>query len=109
MLRVWLFLKVDTTLVEASIVLRAGNYSTYSNGTDKCAECLLVKTGCHSCRLIVLFSALVHPVMTAKPYASARRVFWVADHGSSPAVRIKIIVNSMATTPEREPEGSDDQ
>jgi hypothetical protein len=27
---------------------------------------------------------------------------------SSPAVRIKIIVNSMATIPEREPEGSDD-
>jgi hypothetical protein len=77
--RVWLFLKVDTTLVVASIVLRAGNYSTYSNGTDKCAECLLVKTG-----------------------------FWVADDGCSPAARIKIIVNSIATTPEREPEGSDD-
>ena len=30
-------------------------------------------------RLIALFSALVHLVMTAKPYASARRVFWVAD------------------------------
>jgi len=32
---------------------------------------------------ITPFSALVNQVMTAEPYASARRVFWVADNGSS--------------------------
>jgi transposase len=32
---------------------------------------------------IVPFAALVDQVMTAEPYASARRVFWVADNGSS--------------------------
>lgn len=29
------------------------------------------------------FDRLVHQVMTAEPYASARRVFWVVDNGSS--------------------------
>ncbi|MGN9907787.1 hypothetical protein ACTMTJ_09555 [Phytohabitans sp. LJ34] len=29
------------------------------------------------------FAALVEQVMTAEPYASARRVFWVVDNGSS--------------------------
>jgi transposase len=32
---------------------------------------------------IVPFTALVNQVMTSEPYASARRVFWVADNGSS--------------------------
>jgi Homeodomain-like domain/DDE superfamily endonuclease len=32
---------------------------------------------------IAPFSALVDQVMTAEPYAPARRVFWVADNGSS--------------------------
>ena len=32
---------------------------------------------------IAPFPALVNQVMTAEPYASARRVFWVADNGSS--------------------------
>ncbi len=32
---------------------------------------------------IVPFDALVAQVMTAEPYASARRVFWVVDNGSS--------------------------
>ena len=32
---------------------------------------------------IAPFSALADQVMTAEPYASARRVFWVADNGSS--------------------------
>ena len=32
---------------------------------------------------IVRFTALVNQVMTSEPYASARRVFWVADNGSS--------------------------
>jgi transposase len=32
---------------------------------------------------IAPFAALVNQVMTAEPYASARRVFWVADNGSS--------------------------
>jgi len=32
---------------------------------------------------IAPFAALVDQVMTAEPYASARRVFWVADNGSS--------------------------
>jgi hypothetical protein len=36
---------------------------------------------------IAPFSALVSQVMTAEPYASARRVFWVADNGSSHAGR----------------------
>lgn len=29
------------------------------------------------------FTALVTKVMTAEPYASARRVFWIVDNGSS--------------------------
>lgn len=32
---------------------------------------------------IVPFSRLVEQVMTTEPYASARRVFWIADNGSS--------------------------
>ena len=32
---------------------------------------------------IAPFAALANQVMTAEPYASARRVFWVADNGSS--------------------------
>ena len=32
---------------------------------------------------IAPFTALVNQVMSAEPYASARRVFWVADNGSS--------------------------
>lgn len=32
---------------------------------------------------IAPFAALVNQVMSAEPYASARRVFWVADNGSS--------------------------
>ena len=32
---------------------------------------------------IAPFAALVNQVMTAEPYASARRVFWIADNGSS--------------------------
>ncbi|MGH2676637.1 MAG: IS630 family transposase, partial [Actinomycetota bacterium] len=32
---------------------------------------------------IAPFDALVRQVMTAEPYASARRVFWVVDNGSS--------------------------
>src|SRR6266851_3879988 len=32
---------------------------------------------------IAPFTALVNQVMTAEPYASARRVFWIADNGSS--------------------------
>jgi hypothetical protein len=31
------------------------------------------------------FGALVEQVMTTEPYASARRVFWVVDDGSSHA------------------------
>ena len=33
------------------------------------------------------FDRLVEQVMTCQPYASARRVFWVVDNGSSPAAR----------------------
>ena len=29
------------------------------------------------------FTALVTQVMTTQPYASARRVFWIVDNGSS--------------------------
>ena len=36
------------------------------------------------------FTALVDQVMTAEPYASARRVFWVADNGSSHAGRASV-------------------
>jgi hypothetical protein len=32
---------------------------------------------------IVPFGRLVEQVMTAAPYAHARRVFWIVDHGSS--------------------------
>jgi ferredoxin-NADP reductase len=34
---------------------------------------------------ITPFAALVEQVMTTEPYASARRVFWVVDNGSSHA------------------------
>ena len=36
------------------------------------------------------FTALVNQVMTTEPCASARRVFWVADNGSSHAGRASI-------------------
>jgi len=36
------------------------------------------------------FSALVEQVMTQEPYASARRVFWVVDNGSSHAGRVSV-------------------
>jgi transposase len=36
------------------------------------------------------FTALVNQVMTAEPYASARRVYWVADNGSSHAGRASV-------------------
>ena len=39
---------------------------------------------------IVPFGALVEQVMTQEPYASARRVFWVVDNGSSHAGRTSI-------------------
>jgi len=32
---------------------------------------------------IVPFGRLVEQVMTAQPYASAKRVFWIVDNGSS--------------------------
>ena len=43
---------------------------------------------------IVHFGALVKKVMTTEPYASARRVYWVVDNGSSHAGRASI--NRMA-------------
>jgi len=39
---------------------------------------------------IAPFSALVDQVMAAEPYASARRVFWVADNGSSHCGRASV-------------------
>lgn len=39
---------------------------------------------------IAPFTSLVNQVMTAEPYASARRVFWVADNGSSHAGRASV-------------------
>jgi transposase len=39
---------------------------------------------------IAPFTALVDQVMTAEPYASARRVFWVADNGSSHRGQVSI-------------------
>ncbi|MGE5288566.1 MAG: IS630 family transposase [Micromonosporaceae bacterium] len=39
---------------------------------------------------IAPFAALVNQVMTAEPYASARRVFWVVDNGSSHAGQASI-------------------
>jgi len=39
---------------------------------------------------IAAFGELVEQVMTAEPYASARRVFWVVDNGSSHAGRTSI-------------------
>jgi transposase len=38
---------------------------------------------CESTTGIVPFTALVDQVMTTQPYASARRVFWIVDNGSS--------------------------
>jgi hypothetical protein len=38
---------------------------------------------CAPCTGIVPFMALVAQVMTTEPYASAKRVFWVVDNGSS--------------------------
>jgi transposase len=38
---------------------------------------------CEDTTGIVPFSRLVEQVMTAEPYASARRVFWIVDNGSS--------------------------
>jgi transposase len=39
---------------------------------------------------IAPFTALVNQVMTAEPYASARRVYWIADNGSSHRGRASI-------------------
>ncbi|MBY0307247.1 MAG: transposase [Phycisphaerales bacterium] len=39
---------------------------------------------------IIPFGRLVEQVMSAEPYASARRVFWVVDNGSSHAGRASI-------------------
>ena len=40
--------------------------------------------GCCELRMgIALFGRLVEQVMTVEPYASARRVFWIVDNGSS--------------------------
>jgi hypothetical protein len=39
---------------------------------------------------IVPFGELVEQVMTQEPYASARRVFWVVDNGSSHAGQVSI-------------------
>jgi hypothetical protein len=39
---------------------------------------------------IAPFTALVNQVMTAEPYASARRMYWVADNGSSHAGRASV-------------------
>jgi transposase len=39
---------------------------------------------------IVPFSELVEQVMTQEPYASARRVFWVVDNGSSHAGAVSV-------------------
>jgi hypothetical protein len=36
------------------------------------------------------FGRLVEQVMTSEPYASARRVFWIVDNGSSHAGRASI-------------------
>jgi transposase len=40
---------------------------------------------------IAPFSELVAKVMTTEPYASARRVFWVVDNGSSHAGRASVV------------------
>jgi hypothetical protein len=45
--------------------------------TGQALRSLLTESG------IVSFDRLVADVMTQKPYASARRVFWVVDNGSS--------------------------
>lgn len=45
---------------------------------------------------IVPFAELVAQVMTTEPYASARRVFWVVDNGSSHAGAISVTRMSQA-------------
>jgi transposase len=42
-----------------------------------------VRGRCEDTTGIAPFSRLVEQVMTAEPYASARRVFWIVDNGSS--------------------------
>jgi transposase len=51
---------------------------------------------CEDTTGIAPFSRLVEQVMTAEPYASARRVFWIVDNGSSH--RGTASVTRMATT-----------
>ena len=38
---------------------------------------------CEDTTGVVPFGRLVEQVMTAEPYASAERVFWIVDNGSS--------------------------
>lgn len=51
---------------------------------------------CEKTTGIVPFSRLVEQVMTAEPYASANRVFWIVDNGS--AHRGQKAINRMAKT-----------
>ena len=46
-------------------------------------HCAQVFGRCEPTTGIVPFTALVDQVMTAEPYLSARRVFWIVDNGSS--------------------------
>ena len=40
---------------------------------------------CEDTTGIAPFARLVEQVMTTEPYASAHRVFWIVDNGSSPS------------------------
>lgn len=51
---------------------------------------------CESRTGIAPFAALVEQVMTVEPYASARRVFWIVDNGSSH--RGQAAINRMTRT-----------
>ena len=65
-------------------VLSTGTGSLSGSGAFGYSSCRGQVTGrCEHTTGIAPFSRLVEQVMTAEPYASADRVFWIVDNGSS--------------------------
>ncbi|HVB43883.1 MAG TPA: hypothetical protein VNF47_14440, partial [Streptosporangiaceae bacterium] len=85
------------------------------NGTIACLAAYDVHRACLTGRVepstgIAPFTALTDQVMSAEPYASARRVFWVVDNGAShrnwaaagvPACRTRLSSGSTACSATR--------
>ena len=68
--------------------MRRQEFEYQRNGTLACLAAYDVHNArvfgrCEETTGIVPFTALVEQVMTTEPYASAKRVFWVVDNGSS--------------------------